>query len=517
MSRTAILQCGDLIENHERVLSACKYLQSIGVTPRPLVYSDDGAFFAQHGVKVLKMKDARKQVKNVRQLTDELFDDIVALERSRSAGGKLPKRWTRRYIESEYTACALMLERAKPDFLIVWNGYTGHIANILRVLKREKCLSGGVMERGIVRGSVYFDPLGVNGDSLLGCKGSAGVATTVGTLPNADEHDFASEWLGVSREAFIDSMNAPRENVVFVPLQVQSDTNIVQFSEHIRTMRELVLTASLLAHSLGEDWRVVVRRHPEEDPKLRLNLPTSDNIVHRSDTPLDEEMRKAKATLTINSTVGLEVAMAGGFVMTMGEGVYCKEAFVHRLEPWQFDGVGALIEQHYADPQERYQTLRDYLAKALGLFHFPVQNMTRAYPHSRASSWFGGADTDLRPEGRTLHELAGETLQELAAHEARLDIDTYLSPADKISITYRTANVPVSEDFIGKSLTRYVDEPVRFVLRTDHLPGPKRIAIAPVDFQDPQILSQYAMVFDPRMTVHAGFKKFLAKKYADEG
>ena len=511
MNQTAILQCGDLIENHERVLSACKYLQRIGVTPRPLVYSDDGAFFDQHGIKVVRLADMRRNIKTMHHMTDEEFDDIVELEKRRSSSGQPPRSWSQYRVLREYTACNRMIEALQPDYLIVWNGFTGMVANILRVLKSKYGLPGGFMERGIVKGSVYFDPDGVNGDSMLGKLGSTQLGDEISSSAFS-EISLGARWMDVGRASFMEAFKKPREKVIFVPLQVQGDTNIILHSQTIKKMRTLVLLGSRLARSLGPDWKVVVRRHPEEDPNLQLNLPKISNVVHRNDTDLKDELAKAQATLTINSTVGLEAALGGGFVMTLGEGVYCREEFVHRIDVSDQEALLEKIENHYSKPNERYEKLRRYLNVALGCFHFPSQSDFEDYPLSSVTRWFRGRAPDMSAQTTTLHEAISEKLRAFVDHGRRIKIDNYLSPENKIDITYRLAKVPVSCDFIEGALQRYIAERPRIDVSSKHEPGVDRLAIAPSTLKDFEKLSRYQMVFDERMNIHPVYRDLTAVK-----
>ena len=170
------------------------------------------------------------------------------------------------------------------------------------------------MERGPAPGAVFLDPQGVNGAATLAEGGPPG-----SPAPPPPTALFGAT--GAPRQS-------RRSRTIFVPLQVDDDSNVLLHSPRVRSMRSLVLFALALRRELGLGWRVVVRPHPEERAGARLNLPWSPFRRLNGETALERQIDRAGVCLTINSTVGLTAALRGATVACLGEGLYCRTGFV---------------------------------------------------------------------------------------------------------------------------------------------------------------------------------------------
>ncbi len=157
---------------------------------------------------------------------------------------------------------------------------------------------------------------------------------------------------------------------VFVPFQIDHDTQLTHFSPWIRNMQHLFAEVTAAAREAG-DGDLVFKEHPsaaqdyptlyraiEGDPKLHL-------LNHAATQTLIE---KAEAVITINSTVGLEALLLGKKVIVLGQafyaidGITCQAASreqlataLRELDSWQIDrelidGFLHYLQREYALP-----------------------------------------------------------------------------------------------------------------------------------------------------------------------
>jgi capsule polysaccharide modification protein KpsS len=123
---------------------------------------------------------------------------------------------------------------------------------------------------------------------------------------------------------------------VFVPFQVESDTQIVEHSPHIKSMRNLVaITAEAVFdynQRYNDDLRIVYKPHPV-DVNLKLDYieqfiecyPHAE-ISYAESTP--ELIANASLVITINSTVGIEALIQKKPVLTLGNAFYAIPGLV---------------------------------------------------------------------------------------------------------------------------------------------------------------------------------------------
>jgi len=497
MIKTVLIQCGDLIENHERILSACIQLKQLGYTPVALLYSDNGSFFDQFSIDYIKLSDHYpKDIKSL-TITDTHYNDICMLEKLK---GKVPETFSRYNVCKLWHACHNLIEEHKIDIIFVWNGHTGVVANCLRVIKERGNIPGGYLERGLLKGTSFFDTIGVNGGSEL-ALGSQNVKVSNGNVDTILEEEF-----NINRSTYTKNFKSDKEKIIFVPLQVQGDTNIILYSERIKLMRNLALEGVQLAQRLGSEWRVVVRPHPEEDPTVDLNLPEHPLIVVRKDTQLYDEILASTLVLTINSTVGLEAAILGRYVITTGAGIYTSENFVRSLE--EVKNVSFDLEsdfmKFYSNREENYAELSAYLSILISKYHFIPRKYASLYQESAIEAAL--EEDILRRIPNGIHPVslsAFQMLKRITKNARTFYIDVFINHSHKVNITYRKANVPVDLDFVKKRIMFYTHHtsvtPILNIDIQNRIPA--SIAIFPSNYKGDK-MNLYSIVFDEKMNLH---------------
>jgi capsular polysaccharide export protein len=229
--------------------------------------------------------------------------------------------------------------------------------------------------------------------------------------------------------------------VVFVPLQVQRDTNILFHSDHIKTMRQLV--SSVADAASGSDMTVVVRRHPEEVDTLE-SFPVASNLHYIDDGTADEWCDYADLVVTVNSTVGLTALRRGKPVIALGRSIYSNKGLCREARP---DQLRALLrdEETYVPPDA--SRVQRFLRVLLGR-HTAVPG--------RGPSLIAGIAADsssqyvpFHPRGVDARWVADAWRQQLAAVRSTVGTGTVhvaneLAPTDTLDLTYRNNRLPVS-------------------------------------------------------------------------
>ncbi len=142
-----------------------------------------------------------------------------------------------------------------------------------------------------------------------------------------------------------DEINLNRD-YVFVPFQVNYDSQIIKFSPWIKSMQEFFNLINEIAPLFNFDF--IIKVHPS-DKTTYSNLKSNKNIIFATN-PTDELIKNAKAIITINSSVGIESLLFEKKVITLGDAFYNIEGIVKHannknelinilknLDNWQID------------------------------------------------------------------------------------------------------------------------------------------------------------------------------------
>lgn len=189
------------------------------------------------------------------------------------------------------------------DTVAVWNGQKPPYEAVVYAAK-SLGLKIWYFENGALPGTTTLDSSGVNACS---------------SISRDPDHYPAME----ARESFPCGASK-RPYTVFVPLQVESDTQLVVHSDWIKSNAELLAVVGRALADAPCEVRVVVRQHP----LARTRAPSVDGVVFDSDTPLRVQLGQADLVVTINSTVGLEAVQLGCSVVVLGDALYRVEGVV---------------------------------------------------------------------------------------------------------------------------------------------------------------------------------------------
>jgi hypothetical protein len=314
MSNIALLQVGDIDENHRRTLPLMILLQEkYGLDPIAIVYKHGhDAIFIENGFKVVVLADYEY---GDLQLNDLQIKDLFKLQIGIQPGFLNRKDFERLNVgaNKKYNACSNLIAKMNPKYIFVWNGYTGDVANALRMLSKDKGIENYYLERGVIKDSIFVGKEGVNGFSEL-------TKFKIPDSPNTTDMQF--QLPGFGRKIRDRYCIKDDDILIFIPLQVETDTNII-FNSPIKSMRAFVMMFAI--HFLGnKNVKIIVRTHPEEIKK-NLNLPLLSNVAYINDGDISAWVDAADLTVSLNSTVALEAMIRGRKFATLGTGFFTEQ------------------------------------------------------------------------------------------------------------------------------------------------------------------------------------------------
>ena len=283
-----------------------------------------------------------------------------------------------------------LLERHEIDAVVVWNGLTGTGRLAVELARRRK-LNVWFFENGFFPWTLQCDSRGVNFQNSLTTlpekyfddvpldserfqqftqnllhgnipefpyhadapKASAkGLSLNILKLRRAQFLEWLPHWRHhwklrkslnavPERRAIGDAQFPIREPYVFVPLQVNKDTQIRSYSPHVADMHGFVEVVHKAWRSLNQDkLRLVVKEHPAETSRMDYESLKQRfrDIIWVEAGPTQEWLAGAEVVVTINSGAGVEALAHGRPVVTLGKAFYNKEDIVfHCDEPSQLN------------------------------------------------------------------------------------------------------------------------------------------------------------------------------------
>ena len=225
-----------------------------------------------------------------------------------------------------YACYSAVFRKKDIKTLVVWNGLK-YNQLIMRLAAKPHNTSVLFMENGLIPGMTTIDPQGVNFSN---------------SAPRDINHYLN---LGSNPTHFSSGTEQTSSKYIFVPFQVNTDSQIVRYSPWIKDMYELFETVKEAARSLPEEYKVLFRLHPmcpEQYGDLIAQIPQYKNISFDNETAISELIQNASAICTINSTVGIEGLLSGKNVIVLGEAFYKIDGLTYSAE--NIDELTALFE-----------------------------------------------------------------------------------------------------------------------------------------------------------------------------
>lgn len=124
---------------------------------------------------------------------------------------------------------------------------------------------------------------------------------------------------------------------IFIPFQVEKDSQIILNSEKIKKMKELYITVAEAIINLNKNnkdkLKAVFKIHPMDEflkieEILELELKYQETIL-LTEGNTQELIKNSEAVITINSTIGIEALLEYKPVITLGEAFYSINGIAH--------------------------------------------------------------------------------------------------------------------------------------------------------------------------------------------
>ncbi len=213
--------------------------------------------------------------------------------------------------------------------VVLWNG--SHLNDrAITLAARKLNIRVLFMENGPLPNSTVLDESGVNFAGSAAQHWRRYQRRSRGAPGGAQPHPPAGPAALVPRELAIGRVAEPAialpARFIFVPFQVDDDTQIVLYSPWIRSMTQLfdVLTGCL-AELQDDSIHLVFKAHPSSPrtyPALRARGHPRVRFANGNAT--EELIRRTQAVVTVNSSVGVESLLLGVPVITLGQACYAQ-------------------------------------------------------------------------------------------------------------------------------------------------------------------------------------------------
>jgi capsular polysaccharide export protein len=261
------------------------------------------------------------------QLSTVVENHIKEKQNSRKGLLRSPNYWPKfkqlKLLESRvlFAIYYATLIKHETSHMVIWNGlkYRQCIAIEAATSLKVPCI---YMENGLLPGMTTIDAKGINfRNSVPRQSEFYSDKKTLSFEPN-----LIQKIAKPLRQQFSDKPSTLPPKYIFVPFQVNTDSQIVLFSPWIKNMEQLVETFSKVSNLLGEAMpNIVFKPHPacDQDYSSLINEYKSHEKLH-FDTliPTPVLIQHASAVATINSTVGIESLLLNKKVIVMGQAFY---------------------------------------------------------------------------------------------------------------------------------------------------------------------------------------------------
>lgn len=213
------------------------------------------------------------------------------------------------------------IKHSNAQHMVIWNGLKFRQCIAIAAAKALgiNCL---YMENGLLPGMTTLDARGINFRNS--------VPRSVAFFKQLDQHKFQPDLIGrlaqPLKNQFSDKPSSLPENYIFVPFQVNTDSQVILFSPWIKDMLDLVNQFDLISQKLGHEMpHIVFKPHPACDQKYDVLIKQyqhHEKLHFNIDTQTPVLIQHAAAIATINSTVGIESLLLNKKLITLGQAFY---------------------------------------------------------------------------------------------------------------------------------------------------------------------------------------------------
>ena len=212
-----------------------------------------------------------------------------------------------------------ILNQFQPDKIVIWNGLMDYQSCFISIAKKINPLQEfSFLEAGWFpqKNTYYSDPKGVNAASTI-------AEATPLSLSKQQVSDI-KKWK-IQYRSRNGSHKICDKGYYFVPLQLESDTNITLFSP----FKNMSSFLQWVVENTDCQTPIITRPHPlsriDHDDLNNLN----DRIYVDKNTPLHKLIAESRAVIGINSTVLLESLIYEKPTIALGQGLFQSSKAIH--------------------------------------------------------------------------------------------------------------------------------------------------------------------------------------------
>lgn len=255
------------------------------------------------------------------------------------------------------------------DLVGVWNGINLPLACAARVATKleKKTL---FFENGYLHNTTTVDPKGVNYQNSLVNKPRAFYDAVI-----LEEEFLAAIYnavpaiRGLKAKWYQSLLSTPPSNppediilpdkFIFLPFQVQDDTQVLLYSPRIQTMGAFVecVVRGVKQYNLNyqDDMWIVIKEHPSDFGRVDYSALKeeykNDKIIFLRYYSTPELIASSQGIITLNSTVGIEALLQHKPVITLGNSFYNIDGLVRCVT--QVDQLADEIPFVFAEPDHQ--------------------------------------------------------------------------------------------------------------------------------------------------------------------
>jgi capsular polysaccharide export protein len=256
---------------------------------------------------------------------------VFAIEEFRVKVTPLPRSILRLYFKSlalfHYLRYYPLIDE-KYDAILLWNGGKCRQRVAIEIAKLHGVLPL-FFENGLLPDRLVLDKEGINADnSVPRDRAFFEVYSNPLTLP-----DSLIPRRPKNQKKFQTTLEPLPKEFIFVPFQVDSDTQIITNSRWIQDMRQLFDTIEKLSRSTV--YNFVLKEHPSSSrnyPDLHQRAKELEGISFANGYATQELIEKSMAVITINSTVGVESLLFKKRVLVLGDAFYRIEGITKGVD-----------------------------------------------------------------------------------------------------------------------------------------------------------------------------------------
>jgi len=202
--------------------------------------------------------------------------------------------------------------------MLIWNGgkFRQRIALEVAKLKKIKVF---YFENGLLPNTIVFDDQGINYENSVPRESSFFQTYS----SNVDLPKELVPRIGKGSQKFVGDKEGLPERYIFVPFQVDYDTQVISHSHWIRNMRMLFDVIEKAAKN--SEYAFVLKEHPSsgvEYSDLYTRADQLSNVSFKNTYSTQELIENSLAVITINSTVGIESLLFHKKVIVLGDAFY---------------------------------------------------------------------------------------------------------------------------------------------------------------------------------------------------